>query len=78
LTNYSCSVTTELQSDWEFSSQRDFLGLRKGMLIDYELLKNANVQLSSRITDAGNTLAHIVVNDQFEHIRIKNEINEQC
>jgi hypothetical protein len=35
--------------------------------MNYELLKNANVQLSSRITDAGNTLAHIVVNDQFEH-----------
>lgn len=35
--------------------------------MQYELLKNANVQLSSKITDAGNTLAHIVVNNKFEH-----------
>jgi 2-amino-4-hydroxy-6-hydroxymethyldihydropteridine diphosphokinase len=33
------SGMVESAEDWEFSSQRDFLGLRKGMLIDYELLK---------------------------------------
>lgn len=33
------AVLVKSAEDWEFSSQRDFLGLRKGKLIDYELLK---------------------------------------
>ncbi len=37
------SKLVEKAEDWEFSSMRDFLGVRKGKLIDYDLLIKENL-----------------------------------
>lgn len=37
------SGLVEKAEDWEFSSLKDYLGLRKGKLIDYELLKKERI-----------------------------------
>lgn len=41
--NPVCSGLVEKAEDWEFSSFKDYLGLRKGKLIDYELLKKEGI-----------------------------------
>lgn len=41
--NPVCSGLVEKAEDWEFSSLKDYLGLRKGKLIDYELLKKEGI-----------------------------------
>jgi len=34
----------------------------------HTMIRNANVQVTSQLTDRGDTVAHITVNDQFEHV----------
>lgn len=41
--NPVCSGLVKKAEDWEFSSLKDYLGLRKGKLIDYELLKKEGI-----------------------------------
>jgi putative transposase len=54
--------------DWEFSSQRDFLGLRKGMLIDYELLKKEG--LYHAVISDSMTLSHAITNTKEDFIPV--------
>ena len=54
--------------DWEFSSQRDFLSLRRGMLIDYELLKREGlypVNVIDSMTQSHAINRNIAVNDNM-------------